>query len=297
MPGSFTGHRERAEKLIQSATSAEKKATYFAAFADLLWRTGEPKQARARYEAARSIAVKIVDPARRKQVLATIDQGLQYVSDPPPDLVSAIPHPRPRFSVRDSTIPAFPITTDGFQDFDPEEKAAHTQADEEMMKRLYERAAAGDLAGIKRITESAAAPFQRAFAIASLEHVLIQQRQPQLAEEYAKKIPETDSASALAKAEAMSAAAAAWLRALNDERGRADFDLAKGIVFSVRDLPFGRISVLVSIPEAQSKYGMIKEGQGTFRSAIELAQRLPLRPHPLPGVRRPPTPKRCALQG
>jgi len=85
------GHPERAEKLIESVTSAEKKATFLASFADLLWRMGQPEQARARYDVARTIALRILDPARRKPVLATIDQGLQFVSDPPPNLISATP--------------------------------------------------------------------------------------------------------------------------------------------------------------------------------------------------------------
>jgi hypothetical protein len=38
------GHRERAEKLIESATSAEVKASMLTSFADLLWRFGEPAQ-------------------------------------------------------------------------------------------------------------------------------------------------------------------------------------------------------------------------------------------------------------
>lgn len=92
------------------------------------------------------------------------------------------------------------------------------------MKQLYARAAAGDFAGIKRITESAATPFQRALAIVSLEHVLIQQHQPELAGQYAKKTWETDSTCVLAKAEGLSALATEWFRALNDERARADFD-------------------------------------------------------------------------
>ena len=94
------GHQERAERLIESATSAEKKATFLASFADLLWRMGQPEQAGARYDVAPTIALRIIDPAQRKPVLATIDQGLQFVSDPPPNLISATPHPRPRPNVQ-----------------------------------------------------------------------------------------------------------------------------------------------------------------------------------------------------
>ena len=284
------GHPERAEKLIESATSPEKKATHLASFADLLWRAGKPQQARERFEAARAIAVKIVDLAKRKQVLVTIDQGLQYVSDPPPDLLSATPHPRPPFNIQNSPIPAFPITTDGFMDVDPKEKGARTSADGELMKQLYDRAAAGDLASIERITASATTPFQKALGTASLEHVFIQLRQPEQAEQYAKQISEADSSSSLAKAEALSAAGSAWLRAVNDDRARADFSLAKSIVALVPDLLLGKISVLVSIGAEQFKARMIEDSDTTFRSAIELAQKLPMRPVIPSGARRPQIP-------
>jgi len=283
------GQRERAEKFIESAVTADKKAGYLASFADLLWRLGESDQARARYEAARGAASKIVDPAKRKALLATIDQGLQFVSEPPPYIISANPHPNPRFSLQESSIPAFPITTDGFQDFPPEEKAARARADEEMIRQLYARAAAGDLAGIKRITESAPTPFQRAIAIASLEHVLIQQHQPDLAEQQAGTIPEIDSACLLAKAEALSSAATEWLHKLDEDHAKVDFDRAKKLVFSVDDLLFGRISVLSSIAETQSRSGMMDAGATTFQSAIGLALKLPTGPQYAQGVRRPPT--------
>lgn len=284
------GHQERAEKLLESATSAEKKATFLASFADLLWRMGQPEQARARYDVARTIALRIVDPARRKPVLATIDQGLQFVSDPPPNLISATPRPRPRPNVQDSPIPPFPITPDGFQDASPQETTARSSLNGELMKRLYERAAAGDRAGIEHITESAATPFQKALGIASLEHILIQQHAPELAEQYAKRIPETDSPSSLAKAEALSAAAEAWLRMFNKERARTDFDSAKQIVFAVPDLPLGKISVLASIAAAQFRGQLMDDSNASFRSAIELTQKLPLRPRYAFGVPRPPTP-------
>src|SRR5271156_3194602 len=48
------GRAKRAEQALDSATSPERKATYLVSFADLLWRTGQPEQARVRYEAARA---------------------------------------------------------------------------------------------------------------------------------------------------------------------------------------------------------------------------------------------------
>jgi hypothetical protein len=286
------GNPERAEKLLESTTSPEKKATYLIAFADLLWRTGQAEEARARFEAARVAAAKIADPATRKQRLSAIDQGLRFVSDPPPDLISATPHPRPRIAAEDSPIPAFPITTDGFQDVDPKEATIRVSADSEFMKRLYDRVAAGDRAGIERITASAATPFQKALGMASLEHLLIQLRQPDLAEDYAKQIPETDSASSLAKAEAISAAGVAWHREREDARARTDFATAKRIVLAVPDLPLGRISVLLSVAIAECKGGMAEEGHSTFGSAMRLAQNLPVRPRPAADGHRAQTPIR-----
>jgi hypothetical protein len=112
--------------LIEFTTSAEKKATFLASFADLLWRMEQPEQARTRYGVARTIALKMVDPARRKPVLAMINQGLQFVSDPPPDLISATPHPRPRPNVQNSPIPPFPIRPDRFQDASPQETTSRS---------------------------------------------------------------------------------------------------------------------------------------------------------------------------
>jgi len=110
------------------------------------------------------------------------------------------------------------------------------------------------------------------------------------AEQYAKSIPETDSPLSLAKAEALSAAGTAWVRALNDDRARTDFNSAKAIASSVPDLPLGRVSVLVSIATAQIQGRMIQDGEATFRQSIELATKFPDRPVTPQGVRRPPTP-------
>jgi len=283
------GHRERAEKLLESTINPEKRSARFAAFADLLWRMGQPAQARPQYEAARTAAAKIVDPTKRKQAIATIDQGLKFVSDPPPEIISATPSARSRVNAQDSPIPPFPITAGGFQDTDPK-TADRATADAELIKQLYDRAVAGDRASVERMIENATTPFKKALAIASLEHVFIQLGRPEQAEQYAKSIPETDSSSSLAKAEALSAAGAAWVRVLNDDRARADFNVARSVASSVPDLPLGRVSVLVSIATAQIQARMLEDGEGTFRRSIELAQSFPQRPVTPPGVRRPMTP-------
>src|SRR5205807_390247 len=87
-----------------------------------------------------------------------------------------------------------------------------------------------------------------------------------------------DSDCRLAKAEALRAAGAAWLRASNDTRAQTDFDAATGLVKSVPDLPLGKMSVILSIATAQARGGIIAGAGTNFRLAKELALELPTRP-------------------
>jgi hypothetical protein len=251
---------------------------------------GQPKQARLRFEAARQLAAKVVSPERRKQLFASVDQSLQFIAERPPDLISATPHPRPKLNMQESPISLFPITPDGFDNAGDKETADRSGANADFMKELYDRVAARDREGLQRLTEYASTPFQRALGIASIEHILILTSQPELAEQFAKTIPEADSSSFLAKAEALTAAANAWLRVFNDDRARADFDAARHLVQSVPNLLFGKISVLASIATAQFKGHLTGNGTETFRVATTLAQDLPPRPKPQPGIARRTSP-------
>lgn len=195
------GRLDRVEKSIDAMNDPERKARFVSSLADLLWRMGQADQARLKFAQAKELAVKVADQAHRKQLLTSIDQGLQFVTDAPPDLVTITPHPRPRFNVQDSPIPLFPITADGFKDTDPNATTARANVNADFMKQLFDRVAARDPAGLRRLTESASTPFQKALGLASLEHLMILSRKPELAEEFATAIPETDSSSSLAKAE------------------------------------------------------------------------------------------------
>lgn len=89
---------------------------------------------------------------------------------------------------------------------------------------------------------------------------------------------------------AQCAAGTAWVRALNDDRARTDFNSAKSIASSLPDLLLGKVAVLVSIATAQIQARMTEDGEATFPQSVELARKLPdlrVTPH---GVRRPPTP-------
>ncbi len=90
----------------------------------------------------------------------------------------------------------------------------------------------------------------------------------------------------LAKAEALGAAGAAWLREHDTSSALADFNAATKVVKSAHDLPLGEVFVLISIATAQFKGGLIVDGNATFHTAIVLAQDLPQRPKPQPGQPR-----------
>lgn len=155
------GRLDRAEKSFESVADPDKKAGLLAALADLLWRMGQPAEARLRFTSARQFAAKVVNPARRQQLLGSIDQGLMFVSDPPPYLISPMPHPRPRLRIEDSPIPTFPVTADGFDDTTPSEIAARATANEAFLTQVYDRIAARDGEGLQRLTEGASTPFQK----------------------------------------------------------------------------------------------------------------------------------------
>jgi len=229
-----------AEQSLAAIADPERKAGAMASLADLLWKMGDPTNARSRFEAARELAPKIVNPDHRKRLLATIEQGLMYVSEDPPYRISAMPRPQKRFQLQGSPIPLFPITTDGFRDLDSEQVAHRVSANGEFMTKLYGRMEAHDRDGLFSLAESAGSPFQYTLGMAAIEHILIQAGLPEDAELYANKIPEQDSDCSLAKAEALSAAGAAWLRTGESERAHNDFEAAIRLVKSVTDLPLGK---------------------------------------------------------
>jgi tetratricopeptide (TPR) repeat protein len=267
-----------AEKSLESIADPGHKAQAMTSLAYLLWKMGEPAKARIRFEAARQIALKIANLEHRKEVLATIGRLLTNSPVEPQDRVSATPRPRKKFDIEDQLIPPFPVTTDGFRDLDRKEFANRALENGELMTKLYAKMEAGNREDTLRIVESAATPFQKALGMASIEHILIQAGRPDVAEQYAQKISASDSDCLLAKAEALSAAGAAWLRAGDAGRAHPDFEAAIGLVKSVPDLPFGKVLVMLSIGSAQAKGGLVASAGASFRLAKELALELPVRP-------------------
>jgi hypothetical protein len=268
------------KKLRANNPESEKQAGALSSLADLLWRMGKPAEARVRYEDALAIASKIANPEHRKRITDDIRRGLAFLSEEPPDLISPVPHPVRKFKPDDSAVPPFPITTGGFRDLDLKEVADRAAADARFMTDLYGRIAAGDREGIARVAAGAETPFRKALGFASLEHLMIQANQAEAAERFAEAIEDKDPDCALAKAEALSAAASAWLRRGETGRADRDFEAATALARSVGELPLGRVSVVVSIAAARFRGGMVASSAESFELAQALAEGMPLRPKP-----------------
>src|SRR2546428_188610 len=70
----------------------------------------------------------------------------------PPIPISAIPHPEAR-KAPDSSIPAFPVSVDGFRDEDPAGVTSRAKINEVFLTRLYALVAARDSEGLRKHTE------------------------------------------------------------------------------------------------------------------------------------------------
>lgn len=133
---------------------------------------------------------------------------------------------------------------------------------------------------------SAATPFAKTLVIASMEHLFIQDHQPEMADRRAGTIPESNAECVLAKAEAMSAAAAEWLRAGNFDRANTLFAAAASLAQSAGALPIGQINVLSSISEAEAAGGLAATAQDALHVAKQLALQLPVEPRFIAGAPR-----------
>jgi tetratricopeptide (TPR) repeat protein len=280
------GDLNGAEKDLESIEDPEMTARIRVSLADLLWKMGNPNEARIRLEAARRFAAKIPDPEHQKQTLRFIELGLMCLSEEPPYRVSPVPEPEKALSRQSPPIHPFPITTEGFRIQSAQQITNQLSADSEFMRKLYGRMEAGDREGLLRIVDDAPTPFQKALGLAGIEHILLVARQPEAAEQYARRIPESNPNCLLAKAEAMSAAATAWSQAGNDDRATGAFAAAIDLAKSVSDLNFGRVSVIVSVASAQARVGMVASSAANLALAKDLAIQLPLRPD-MPGSKTP----------
>ncbi len=278
------GDSEGARHLAASRADPEQKTDLLERIADMLWRMGNPEKARILLDDARTSSNGIANLSHRKIRLQTIEQLSAALSSDPPNLVSNEPRPTARLPTA-STVPPFPVTTDGFRKKDPSAVSAEARQNAEFMTRLYALAVAGNRDGLLKLTESAASPFQKMLAWANLVHVFIQLGVPAEAEQYARLISEDGADCTLAKAEALVAVGSAWGRRKEPLQAERCFDDALHLVANVgKELAFGRAVVVAKVAEAEAAAGLTSNLSATFDLALDLARLSPPHPKPVNGV-------------
>jgi hypothetical protein len=169
-----------AEKGLEAITDPQIRTNSELAVADVLWRMGQPDQARRFLANAKKTAAFVSPPSTRQTLLASIDQAASFVSEQPPNRLSSQPNPPIGRPENASLLPAFPITPEGFSSLSASEMEARTEQNATLMKEVYSRLAARDQVGLGKILDSPLTPFRKARVLASIEHLLIQSAQRSL---------------------------------------------------------------------------------------------------------------------
>jgi hypothetical protein len=278
------GDLPAALKTVAAMRDPGIRTTRITAIAQLLWRMGDRTNADIVLDEAERTAKSILNTEQRKTQLQIIAQERAAFPGHPPVSISATPQPRGAV-VFSSSVPAFPITVDGFRDEDPARVTSLASANEAYLTQLYALVVAGDRESLKKHTEQASTPFQRAMGMASIEHLWFQLGALEEAEQSAIAIPDDKADCSLGKAEALTAAATAWARQANSERAAQSFNAALQAVDSVSAaLAYGKVVVTAAIAVGQFESGMTDASQKTFETALTLAGQVPLRPRPVNGT-------------
>ena len=281
--------------VIAAIRDSEKKAQALIHVAQMLWKMGDRTHAETVLAQADRVIPTLADPAHRKLASGMFANIEKALPDEPPLRLSAVPNP-----VRNTRpladIPRFPIAVDGYRDSSPTAVTRQASGNKDYLTQVYALIEAGDRPGLEKLVSSASSDFQKALALASLEHLLLQVGALPDAEGIARTIPDDGSDSSLSKAEALTAAAVGWGRKGDTVRSRQCFEDALAIVAKVgRELAFGKAVVTGAIAAAQAESGLTATSQPTFDLAMGLVAALPLRPKPA-GGRSPANPSRQRFQ-
>jgi hypothetical protein len=275
------GDADGAYRAAMAEADPERRTNSLQNIVDILWRMGRIEQARTILNAARDASKTIADPSHRKLRAQGIEQLSGLLLEEPPERLSQEPKPKTR-SVRGSTVPPFPVTTDGFRKRDPKTIADDAKQNAEFMTQIYTLVAAGNRQGLLNLAESAKSSFQKMLAWASLEHLFIQLGVPVEAEGYARLIVEDGADCTLAKVEALAAAGSTWGRRKEPQQAARCFDDALHLAATVgRDLAFGRATVVARVAGAEVDAGLTPQASAAFDLALDLTRLVPLRPKPV----------------
>jgi tetratricopeptide (TPR) repeat protein len=287
-PMALYGDAEAAIALATSQPDPIECSQSLTHLAKTFWRMGDRTRAARLLEKALVAAAAIAEPKRQKTAVALIVQLRTMLPEDAPLPLSPVAGPdhqyRPR-APETAAMPAFPITADGFRPQDNTAATARAAENGPYLTRLYALMEAGGRDGVLKHAEGARTCFQKALALASIEHILIAAGMPKDAQDHAGHIAEDTPDCVLAKAEALSAAGAAWGRAGRTEESRAAFAAALDTLRKVpAALAFGRVAVAASISRAQASSGLVATSGDTFATAIQFAAQVPMRPKPVNGV-------------
>lgn len=272
------GPQQRMDQYLASLTDPNIRVGVLTAYASTLWRLGQKQRAKQTYLTAQALLPRVTILKNRTNATNAINQGLKYIEDDAPTPISTQTIPVPKRNPVPSFIGRFPITPNGFNHQTPIEREANSYSDEKLIQELYANLKAGDMQALDRIVSSADTPFQKAMAIASIQHIMNQYRLADLSEVCAKAIPSTDKDSRLAKAESLASAATVVDLANAKNRARALLLSAAEIAADVPQYPMGRIQVLVNIAIRQLSAGFDTDAETTWTRAIQFAQAFPSAP-------------------
>lgn len=281
------GYIADADRTLDRIRDPDQKGEAEVAVAEVLWRMDETPKAQEYLERARKIAPSVKDLRKRAGLLQAVKLDTEYMTGLAPTHLSPVPSPPVRRQLGEAALPHFPITTDGFGERTTQQRDEQARANAELIEALYTRILAKSQEAVAQMEAKASTPFQKTLVLASVEHLLIQEQQPAAAEKVAMAIPESEEECVLAKAEATSAAAAAWLRTGHTDRANTLFVAASTLARSAPSLPIGEVSVLTTIGEPEAAGGLMATSQDTLKMAQRIASELPLPPTPVAGRKWP----------
>ncbi len=272
------GQSQRVDSYLASLRNPSDKVGVLNVYANLLWRLGDKQKAKQTYLAAQALLPRVTDPAKRTGARNVLTQGLRFVDDDAPIAISTKTIPLPGRPPTPSLSSRFPITPNSFTLQTPTDREASSAFDEKAINEIYSNLRSGNTEALHRIVAASASPFQKALALASVQHIMNQWNLGDYSEICAQAIPTPGSDSKLAKAEALGSTATIIAASGTKNRARALLINAADLAASVPGLPIPRIQVLSILAMRQASAGFEPDARATFTRANEIASSFPFAP-------------------
>jgi tetratricopeptide (TPR) repeat protein len=272
------GQSQKVEAYLSSTKDPNNKIDLLNAYANLLWRLGDKQKAKETYLAAQALLPRVTNLKKRINAKNDFTLGLKYVDDDAPSPVSIQTKGLPGRGPIPSLASRFPISPNALSSKIPIEREANAAFDEKTIQEIYASLRTGNLQALDQIVNSSKSPFQKALALASVQHILNQSNLGDSSEICAQAIPSSDVDSKLAKAEALGSAATILVANGAKNRARALMIAAVDLATSVPDLLMPRVEILAILAMRQASAGFETDARDTYTRAIEMGARLPFAP-------------------